>query len=801
MSKPSTPKKFTPAGTVIVAAVMLALLGIISVRSLRPSAAMKRVSPSAQASAPQDRARMLSSMASLPLAFEENLGQTDAQVKYMARGNGYTVFLTARDAVMALHSCSHPAKKSAASSHTNQTGADRTAAIRLHLVGGNPHSSISASSQLPGHSNYFIGNDRSRWHAGVPQYARVSYRGAYPGVNMAYYGVQKQLEFDFIVAPGASPNPIRLGVTGANRISTDEQGNLILASSSGNVLLHRPVAYQQSAGVRQPVDARFVLQSHNQVSFELGNYDRSRELVIDPSVTYATYLGGTAEDDGHAIAVDGSGNAWVTGQTKSVDFPTMHPLYSANKGSFDAFVTEFKPDGTLLYSTYIGGAGDDSGNAIAIGPSGGVYVAGGTKSGDFPYKGGYQTRLKGTLNAFVLELTSSGSTLMYSTFLGGGGSDVANGLALDSSGNAFVVGSASSTDFPTMNPLPNETKGGFVTELNSSLSALVYSTFLGAGPTDFASAVAVDASDNAYVTGGTQSSSFFTTSGSYQTTYAGLYDAFVTVIQKDGTGLVYSTFLGGSSNDQGLGIAVDSSQNAYVTGSTSSSNFPLGVSRLQGTLKGTQNAFVSELNSGGSQLLYSTYLGGSGTDSGLAIAVDTTANAYVTGMTGSSDFPMANATQSTYGGQNDAFVSEINSGGSVLLLSTYLGGSGAENTSTSSGTGSLAGIAVDSAGANIYVTGSTSSPTGSFPVSSGAYQAAFQGGSSDAFVVQYANPLPTFPSPTEPCPRPQERPAFPPLRPSPSRQPSQHLTPRSRSHAPLHLQSPRRRRARSATVL
>ena len=259
MSKPSTPKKFTPAGTVIVAAVMLALLGIISVRSLRPSAAMKRVSPSAQASAPQDRARILSSMASLPLAFEENQGQTDAQVKYMARGNGYTVFLTARDAVMALHSSSHPAKKSAAPSHTNQTGADRTAAIRLHLVGGNPHSTISASSQLPGHSNYFIGNDRSRWHAGVPQYARVSYRDAYPGVNMAYYGVQKQLEFDFIVAPGASPNPIRLGVTGANRISTDEQGNLILASSSGNVLLHRPVAYQQSAGVRQPVDARFVL--------------------------------------------------------------------------------------------------------------------------------------------------------------------------------------------------------------------------------------------------------------------------------------------------------------------------------------------------------------------------------------------------------------------------------------------------------------------------------------------------------------------------------------------------------------
>ena len=412
---------------------------------------------------------------------------------------------------MALHSSPHPAKQSAAPGQTNQTGEDRTSAIRLHLVGGNPHSTISASSQLPSHSNYFIGNDRSRWHAGVPHYARVSYRDAYPGVNMEYYGVQKQLEFDFIVAAGASPNPIRLGVTGANRISTDEQGNLILASSAGNVLLHKPVAYQQSAGVRQPVDARFVLQSHDQVSFELGNYDRSRELLIDPSVTYATYLGGTAEDDWHAIAVDGSGNAWVTGQTKSTDFPTKNSLF-AYKTGFDVFVSEFSSTGSLLYATYIGGSSDDSGNAIAIGASGGVYVAGGTKSSDFPTQGTpYQNSLKGTINAFVLELNSTGSTLMYSTFLGGSGSDVANGLAVDGSGNAYAVGSATSTDFPPKNPLPNETAGGFVTELNPSGSALVYSTYLGAGPTDFSSAVAVDSAGNAYVTGGTQSSSFFTT--------------------------------------------------------------------------------------------------------------------------------------------------------------------------------------------------------------------------------------------------------------------------------------------------
>ncbi len=244
----------------------------------------------------------------------------------MARGSGYTVFLTANDTVFALRSSSQAsaARPSQNRAGTTQSAAqkDRTAAIHMHLVGGNPQSQITAGSQLPGRSNYFIGNDPSQWHANVAQYARISYRDAYPGVNMAFYGVQKQLEFDFIVAPGATPAPIRLGVSGASRITTDDSGNLILTSAAGDVLLHKPVAYQQKDGARQPVDARFVLQAHNQVSFELGNYDRSRELVIDPSVSYATYLGGTAEDDGHAIAVDGSGNAYVTGQTKSTDFPT-----------------------------------------------------------------------------------------------------------------------------------------------------------------------------------------------------------------------------------------------------------------------------------------------------------------------------------------------------------------------------------------------------------------------------------------------------------------------------------------------
>jgi hypothetical protein len=329
----------------------------------------------------------------------------------------------------------------------------------MHLVGGNPQSQIIADSKLPGRSNYFIGNDRSQWHANVAQYARISYRDAYPGVNLAFYGVQKQLEFDFIVAPGALPTAIRLGVTGAQRLATDDSGNLILASSAGDLLLHKPVAYQQKDGARQPVEARFDLQAKNQVSFKLGNYDHSRELVIDPSVSYATYLGGTAEDDGYAIAVDGSGNAYVTGQTKSTNFPTKNALHGTKTGGFDVFVTELSPTGSLVYSTYIGGTSDDSGNAIAVDGSGDAFVAGGTKSSDFPTQGAYQSTFGGVLDAFVLELNSTGSALTYSTFVGGSGSDVANGLALGNGGNAYLVGSTTSTDFPMKNPLALETAG------------------------------------------------------------------------------------------------------------------------------------------------------------------------------------------------------------------------------------------------------------------------------------------------------------------------------------------------------
>jgi hypothetical protein len=626
----------------------------------------------------------------------------------------------------------------------------------MHLVDANRQSLIVAEDKLPGHSNYFIGNDRRQWHANVPQYGRVSYREAYPGVTLAFYGVQKKLEFDFIVAPGARPEPIRFEVGGTIRIVTDPSGNLILASTAGDVMLHKPVAYQQKDGSRQPVDARFVLRSRNQVSFELGSYDHSRELVIDPSVSYATYLGGTAEDDGFGIAVDSSGNAYVTGQTASTNFPgTTASTYG---GGFDVFVTKVSADGSSLeYSTYVGGSGNDSGNAIAVDASGDAYVAGGTASSNFPVtSSAFQKTaggVSGGLDAFVFELASSGGSLTYSTYLGGSSVDYALGIALatDGSGDTFVVGLTGSTNFPgtTTSPIQHtliSTSDGFVTKLNASGSALLYSTYLGGSSGDYASSVAVDSSNNAYVTGATQNPSFPTTTGVFQATCGtaancngGIYDAFVSVVKADGSGFVYSTFLGGTGDDQGLGIAVDSASNAYVTGLTQSSDFPT-KNPIQSKFGGVQDAFVTALNPAGSALLYSTYLGGSEADAAAGIAVDGNKNVYVTGQTASSDFPLtSNATQPKLGGGNDAFIAEINPAGSQLMISTYLGGSQDEDSASTGPSFSPVGaIAVDSAGANLYVTGNTASPTGSFPATTGAYQTSFGGGSFDAFVAKYS---------------------------------------------------------------
>src|SRR6266550_2224627 len=736
-----------------------AILAIVAIALHRAS-----LSGSANLLSPATHRSRQINFSSLPLAFEPNFGQTDPQVKYLARGKGYNLFLTSNEAVLSLATRRSSSRKQKGNNplagfekskmESRRVGASETSVIRMQIAGGDPHAQMVSNERLAGVSNYFSGQDPRNWQTNVPHYARVGYHDIYPGINLTFHGSEQQLEFDFVIAPGADPSPIGLRFDGAKRVATDAAGDLILGAAAGNMRMHKPVAYQEDQSTRKLVEASFVVKQGTQVAFALGDYDHSRQLVIDPSIIYSTFLGGSLEDDGLAIAADASGNAYATGETVSANFPLAGTSFqSANGGSFDVFVTKLAPDGSsLVYSTYIGGSLNDSGNAIAVDGAGNAFIAGSTSSFDFPTTiGAFQQNFAGVSDAFVLELNSTGSSLIYSTMLGGSGNDVANGLAVDSLGSAYVVGvTASITDFPTLAPIQGSSGGsnsGFVTKLNTTGTALVYSTYLGGSTGDFAAAIALDSSKNAFVTGGTLSPTFPTTLGAFQTQCGsdgncngGSYDAFVTAINAAGSNFIYSTFLGGSGADQGLGIAVDSAANAYVTGLTSSSiNFPLKAALQPAFGGGTQDAFVTALNPTGNALVYSTFLGGTLVDAGTGIALDGSKNAYVTGQTSSSDFPTTNPTQGAIGGGNDGFVTEINASGSQRIFSTLLGGSQNENTLPGSG-GPTGTIAVDSAG-NIYVTGNTSSAD--FPTTAAAFGRNYVG-NIDAFVAKIGSVGGTF---------------------------------------------------------
>jgi hypothetical protein len=641
----------------------------------------------------------------LPLAFERNQGQTDSKVKFLSHGQGYTLFLTSGEAVMALHKASA-----------------KPGVLRMKLLGANRAPAVSGMDEMPGKSNYFIGNDAKKWHTNVPTYAKVKYKSVYSGIDLVYYGNQRHLEYDFVVAPGANPRRIQLGLRGARKISRSEDGDLVLAMDAGEIRCHKPVVYQEKGGVRREIAAHYVVKHGNWVGFEVGDYDPRRPLFIDPLI-YSTYLGGSGDDYGSAIAVDNSGSAYVTGWTQSTNFPTMNPLQPAGAGLY-AFVAKLNPAGSaLVYSTYLGG-GADEGGGIAVDNSGNAYVTGLTESTNFPTVNPLQQSFGGVSDAFVAKLNATGSALVYSTYLGGSGIDNGTGIAVDSSHSAYVTGYTFSADFPTMNPLQPTPGGGgygdaFVAKLNPAGSALVYSTYLGGSGEDLGYGIAVDSSGNAYITGYTASTDFPTISP-LQPIYGGASDAFVAKLNSAGSALVYSTFLGGSGYDEGIGIAVDSSGNAYVTGATGSTDFPT-MNPLQPIYGGDGDAFVAKLNPSGSAFVYSTYLGGSGPDQGSGVAVDTAGNAYVTGGTASTDFPTMYPFQPTNGGSN-AFVAMLNPAGSSLVFSTYFGGSGGDGGS---------GIAVDITG-NAYVTGATSSTD--FPTMD-PLQAAY-GGSGDAFVAE-----------------------------------------------------------------
>jgi hypothetical protein len=703
--------------------------------------------PSRTSLEPARRPAMLdAAFGKLPLSFEANRGQLDARVRFMARGPGYALFLTPTEAVLDLRA---------------RSGGG---VVRMSLAGANRSPAIAGIEPLPGRSNYYrtghtgvdaarqrgphglLEEGRSSRYENVPSYARVRYAGVYPGVDLVYYGNQRQLEYDLVVAPGADPDVIHLAFDGVDRMTVSPEGELVLGVAGGEIRQHKPILYQDVDGVRRSVDGGYVLSASQQAAFTVGPYDRSQPLILDPVLSYGTYLGGSNPDSAAAIAVDATGSVYVTGQTQSADFPLSNgPIVG---GPYALFVTKLNAAGTALeYSTYLDTADNfyNIGKGIQVDAAGNAYVTG--EFGPFD-------------RVLVMRLDGSG-VVKYSIILGNlNTTNAGHAIAIDGAGNAYVTGEAGPgfdvTPGAYQTTYHGSTSNAFVTKVNtngaSDATSLVYSTYLGGNGSDEGNAIAIDGSGNAYVTGQTNFSNFPVTPGAFQpTSGGGVFDAFLSKLSADGSTLLYSTFFGGSFDDLGYAIAVDNSGYAYIAGYEESSGLPttpgafqpqwnLGNCDVNGGVTPCSDGFVAKFNpsaSGAASLVYSTYLGGTGPDNATALAIDSAGHAYVTGSTGSADFPTLNPLAGyNYPG---GFITELNAAGSALLFSTYY-------------TEAPAALALDGSG-NLYVAGATYSTTGI--ATPGAFQATNHG-NQDAFVAKFSG-FPIVPTPPTITTQPQSQ--------------------------------------------
>ncbi|MBZ4192872.1 MAG: SBBP repeat-containing protein [Candidatus Contendobacter sp.] len=735
--------------------------------------------------------------AKLPLIFEANQGQTDPQVRFVSRGLGYTLFLTPDEAVFNFRTRSVAEQEPAAV---------KLSTLRMRLLDANSQPGINGLDALATRINYYRGNDPDQWQIGVATYAKVQLQSVYPGIDLIYYGNQRQLEYDFVVAPGADPGRIRLALAGldeAVQATLADNGDLVLSMAVGEMRWHKPVVYQDIAGQRQPVDGRFVLNPTEkdkpiELGFAIAAYDHSQPLIIDPVLAYSTFLGGMLDDYATGIAVDKTGSIYVTGATASVNFPgnARNPSFT----KLDVFVAKFNVVSTDAYtmkcSSVLSGAGksdapedkDDIASAITLDSKRegtALYITGTTASSVFPKcelifpSKTPTTSLNGSTDAFVVQINPTTCVLMAATCLGGGKDESGTGIAVDNLENIYVTGytnsSYSSTNalaaFRTVRPYQPLLAGGldaFVTKYSAPVGPawnIAYSTYFGGTKDDKGTGIAVDPDRNVYITGSTSSTNI-NTAGAFGQTLGGSSDAFVAKFNPNlkpddpDSSLIYSTYLGGTSSESGTGIAVavekDSTTGkiyhyAYVTGTTDSINFPITLDSFGTVYAGNGDAFITKINPFGSMLDYSTYLGGSGADSGAAIVLESNAATgetryvYITGATASNNFPViSGAFDTMLGGTRDAFMAQIdmkavNLNKQQLLYSTYLGGS----NNADSG----AAIAIDPNPSNvatddnygIYVVGMTSASD--FPVTSNAYDYTINGSSKDAFIAKFwSNP-------------------------------------------------------------
>ncbi|MDP9114749.1 MAG: SBBP repeat-containing protein [Acidobacteriota bacterium] len=566
-----------------------------------------------------------------------------------------------------------------------------------------------------GSANFLVGRDPSQWRTGLPAHRKILYSHLYPGIDLLYSGKEGRVKSEYTLAPGARPEDIRIQYSAA--LSIDAGGRLHAAGLTED----SPEIYQDASRGRISVAGRYRLLDAHTAGFEIDAYDASLPLVIDPVISYATYMGGTGLGAITGVAVDSAGDLYAAGWTEALNFPIVLAEQAAHGGSVDAFIVKLNPTGTaLLYATYIGGSGDDRAAAIAVNGSGQACVTGSTASANFPLLLPLRTNLGGAKTAFVLKLNATGNQLLYSTYLGGTNYDLGTAIAVDAAGNAYVAGDTLSSNFPVSGGVQAVFGGGtdvFVSKL-TTVGALSYSTYLGGAGNEHAGGIAVDTTGAAYVAGGTTSTNF-PVAGAIQPVNRGAQDAFIAKLSPSGGALSYSTYLGGSGatgSEQANGIAVDGSGNAYVAGVTNSTDFPVTAGVLQTQFKGVSDAFAAKLNPSGSALVYSTYLGGSDLDWGSAIGIDGSGDAYIAGYSSSGDFPQSNPTQAGFGGLYDAFVSELNATGNALSFSTWFGGGGSEIANA---------IAIDASG-NMYLGGQTNSVN--LPLVS-AIQSANTGGS------------------------------------------------------------------------
>ncbi|MBN2256012.1 MAG: SBBP repeat-containing protein, partial [Deltaproteobacteria bacterium] len=556
---------------------------------------------------------------------------------------------------------------------------------RLVFLGANPDSKPVPAEAADYKVHYLTGNDPAAWRTDIPTSRSVLFEEIYKNIDLKLYGTEREIEYDFIVKPGGKVADIAFAYRDVQRTALDDAGDLVVDMEFGGLRHKKPSCYQMIQGERKEVDGRFKPMGDNRYSFEVSGYDDSHELIIDPVVlAYSTFLGGTKHECGYGLALDNSGAAYLIGSTSSTDFPTKKPFSGKRNGSSDVFLTKISATGaSLIYSTYIGGSSWEVGSGVAVDAANAAYLVGYTDSKDFPTQNPIQKDRVWFTDVFVAKINKAGNALVYSTYLGGWGFDYGHGIAVDKAGSAYVTGTTGSNDFPVKNPIYKYQGGywgdAFVSKLSQDGGSLVYSTFLGGSGNEHETAIAVDSQGAAYVVGGTESNNF-PVKNPYQAVKSKYVDAFITKIHPKGTSLVYSTFLGGKGGEYCHDIAVDKKGAAYITGETTSKDFPL-KNAMYPVYKGGglwlwEDAFITKIHPKGNTLVFSTYLGGTGLDEGYCIALDGGGNIYVSGATKSTDFPVKNAFQDHFNGgeAGDAFVAKIKPNGKTMVYATYLGG-------------------------------------------------------------------------------------------------------------------------------